>query len=115
MKTVVLDVRDFDDALSEISEKWESGESEETARISFDAPELLWEVLNARRWALLKALCGAGPISPEDAARKTGGDFRAVRADADALVRAGLLNRRPDGKVEFPFDAVKVEFFLHAA
>lgn len=33
------------------------------AVISFATPELLWRVLTAKRWELLKALCGAGPVS----------------------------------------------------
>ena len=32
-----------------------------------------------------------------------------------ALLDAGVLSRTPAGEVEFPFDAVKVEFFLQAA
>jgi hypothetical protein len=32
-----------------------------------------------------------------------------------ALLDAGVLSRSPDGKVEFPYDAVKVEFMLQAA
>ena len=35
--------------------------------------------------------------------------------DITALLEAGVLTRAADGKIEFPFDAVKVEFLLHAA
>jgi hypothetical protein len=30
-------------------------------------------------------------------------------------VEAGVLSRASDGRIEFPFDAVKVEFLLQAA
>jgi hypothetical protein len=32
-----------------------------------------------------------------------------------ALLEAGLRDRTPDGRIEFPYDAVKVEFLLSAA
>ena len=39
---------------------WKTAKAEKSARISFATPELLWKVLTAKRWELLKALCGAG-------------------------------------------------------
>lgn len=35
--------------------------------------------------------------------------------DAVALLEAGILQRAADGRIEFPYDAVKVEFLLSAA
>jgi len=35
--------------------------------------------------------------------------------DEAALLEAGVLSRATDGRIEFPFDAVKVEFLLRAA
>jgi predicted transcriptional regulator len=42
-------------------------------------------------------------------------DVKAVHGDVKALLAAGILDRTPDGQIEFPFDAVKVEFLLRAA
>ena len=81
----------------------------------FAAPELLWKVLSAKRWELLKALCAAGPVSIREAARRVGRDVKAVHGDVSALLDAGVLSRTDDGRIEFPFDAVKVEFLLQAA
>jgi predicted transcriptional regulator len=92
-----------------------TGIAEPEARIGFASPELLWQVLSAKRWELLKALCGAGPISIREAARRVGRDVKGVHGDVTALLNAGILNRTPEGGVEFPFDAVKVEFMLQAA
>ena len=78
-------------------------------------PELLWKVLTARRWELLKALCGAGPVTVREAARRVGRDVKAVHTDLSALLCAGVLNRTASGQVEFPYEAVKVEFLLQAA
>jgi predicted transcriptional regulator len=94
---------------------WKSGKAEKSARISFATPELLWKVLTAKRWELLKAMCGAGPISIREAARRVERDVKAVHSDITALLNAGVLDRVEDGRVIFPFEAVKVEFLLHAA
>jgi len=94
---------------------WKSGKAERSARISFATPELLWKVLTAKRWELLKAICGAGPISIREAARRVERDVKAVHGDVTALLDAGILDRVEDGRIVFPFEAVKVEFLLHAA
>ena len=115
MKTVTLDVRSSSDAMTDFSHAWKSGKAQKSARISFTAPELLWQVLTAKRWELLKALCGAGPVSIREAARRVDRDVKAVHGDITALLSAGVLSRAEGGGVEFPFEAVKVEFLLRAA
>ena len=101
--------------MADFSSAWKSGKGQRTARISFATPELLWEVLTAKRWELLKALRGAGPVSIREAARRVDRDVKAVHGDVTALLTAGVLNRAESGGIEFPFDAVKVEFLLQAA
>jgi predicted transcriptional regulator len=94
---------------------WKTGKEERAARITFATPELLWKVLTAKRWQLLKIMCGAGPLSIREAARRVGRDVKAVHTDVTALLNAGVLDRVEDGRVIFPFDSVKVEFLLHTA
>jgi predicted transcriptional regulator len=94
---------------------WKTAKAERSARISFATPELLWKVLTAKRWELLKAMCGAGPMSIREAARRVERDVKSVHSDITALLNAGVLDRVEDGRVIFPFDAVKVEFLLQAA
>jgi predicted transcriptional regulator len=72
-------------------------------------------VLSAKRWERLKTMCGVGPMSIREAARRAGRDVKAVHGDVTALLEAGVLSRSSDGKVEFPYDAVKIEFMLQAA
>ena len=115
MKTVTLDVRPPADAMADFSQAWKSGKAQKSARISFASPELLWQVLTAKRWELLKALCGAGPVSIREAARRVSRDVKAVHGDVTALLSAGVLSRAAGGGIEFPFEAVKVEFLLQAA
>ena len=82
--------------------------------ISFASAELLWQVLTRKRWELLHAMTGAGPISIRDAARRVGRDVKAVHGDMTALLNAGLVERR-DGGVIFPYAGVHVDFVLGIA
>lgn len=115
MKTVVLEVRSPAESMANFVQSWKSRKPERAARIGFASPELLWQVLTAKRWELLKTLCGAGPVSIREAARRVGRDVKAVHSDITALLAAGVLDRAEGGGVVFPFEAVKVEFLLKAA
>lgn len=117
MKTVTLDVKEPTAAYETFQTAWKGGRPARNT-ISFATPELLWKVLTAKRWALLRALTGAGPVSIREAARRVGRDVKAVHGDVTALIQAGLVQRvkRVGGEgIEFPYDAVKVEFLLNAA
>ena len=113
MKTVTLEVASREEvtrrALAAFTGK------KQQARISFATPELLWKVLTAKRWELLKVLAGQGPVTIREAARRVGRDVKAVHADVHALLKAGVLDKTDDGRIEFRFDAVRVDFTLHAA
>lgn len=115
MKTVILDVSPPRKAIDNLIRVWKSGKGEKAARISFASPELLWKVLSARRWEILKVLCGAGPLAIREVARRVGRDVKAVHGDVMALLDAGLVLRSGNGGVEFPYDAIKVEFLIEAA
>lgn len=115
MKTVILDVQSPQAAWAGLAHTWQTGKATAAARISFASPELLWKVLTLKRWELLKTLCGAGPVSIREAARRLGRDVKAVHGDVVALLNAGLLQRTEDGKIVFPYESVKVEFLLQAA
>src|ERR1700687_1906375 len=115
MNTVVLEVRSLADALADAARSMKTGKADTEARIGFASPELLWQVLTAKRWELLKAMRGAGPLSIREAARRVGRDVKAVHGDVKALLDAGVLSRNAAGAIEFPFESVKVEFMLRAA
>ncbi len=115
MKILTLDVRAPADSMADFARVWKAGKPEKSARISFATPELLWRVLTPKRWELLKALCGAGPVSIRETARRVGRDVKAVHGDVTAMLDTGVIERIVDGRIVFPFDAVKVEFLLRAA
>jgi len=101
--------------MADFASAWRSGKPQKAARLSFASPEVLWKVLTAKRWELLKALCGAGPISIREAARRVNRDVKAAHGDVTALLNAGVLDRAEGGGIVFPYEAVKVEFLLEAA
>src|SRR5881392_2676417 len=115
MKTVTLDIRSPADAMTDVIHAFKTAKPQPSARISFATPELLWKVLTAKRWELLKALCGAGPVSIRETARRVGRDVKAVHSDVTALLNAGVLEHAEGGGIVFPFEAIKVEFLLQAA
>ena len=115
VSTVVLEVGSLKESLARAAHAMKTRRAEREARIAFATVELLWEVLTAKRWELLKVLCGAGAVSIREAARRVGRDVKAVHGDVTALLAAGILERSSDGRIQFPFDAINVEFLLKAA
>jgi predicted transcriptional regulator len=101
--------------MADFARTWKTGKAQKTARFSFATPDLLWRVLTEKRWQLLKVLCGAGPVSIREAARRVGRDVESEHGDVTSLLNAGVLERNENGQIVFPFDAVKVEFLLQAA
>lgn len=113
MNALTLDVRTLADTLSDFSHAWKTGEAS-APRISFETTELLWKTLTAKRWEILKAMTGAGPLALREIARRVGRDVKAVHTDVHALLDAGLIDR--DGRAfVFPYGAVHVDFMLEAA
>jgi predicted transcriptional regulator len=80
----------------------------------FETIEDLWETLTLKRWAILQTLTGSGPLALWEIARRVGRKVESVEADVQALVNAGFLEKLDDGRTEFPFDAVHVDFMLRA-
>lgn len=85
------------------------------AFISFATVELLWKVITPKRWELLRAMTGAGPLGIRELSRRVGRDVKSVHGDLSALLKAGVLDRTEDGRVVFPYDEIHVDFVLRAA
>ena len=114
MKTLALQVRSLKGALNEVASAVGNRRATNTARISFASPELLWQVLTARRWEILKAMTGAGALSIREIARRVERDVKAVHADVHALLNAGIISKTAEGRIVFPYDAIHVDFVLKA-
>ena len=60
-------------------------------------------------------MTGAGAISIREASRRLGRDVKAVHGDVQKLLNVGILQKTDKGQIEFPFDALHVDFMLKAA
>jgi predicted transcriptional regulator len=85
------------------------------AFITFDSPALLFKIFSGKRWDLLKAMAGAGPMTIREAARRSSRDVKAVHGDIQSLLKVGILEKTPEGKVFFPFDTMHIDFMLKVA
>ena len=112
MNTVTLSVASREDVTRRALSAFEG--QAQGAHISFASAELLWKTLTRKRWELLRAMTGQGAMSIREAARRVGRDVKAVHGDVHALINAGVLDRT-EGGVEFPYDAVHVDFTLTKA
>jgi predicted transcriptional regulator len=113
MATVIFDVAseaDFDASV----EAAFRGEQQEP-RISFASAELLFSIMTAKRWEVVRAMTGAGPLSIREVARRVGRDVKGVHGDVQALLKCGVLDKDSTGRVVFPFDAIHVDFMIEAA
>lgn len=113
MKTVTVEVASTQEVTRRALEALKG--RRQRARISFATPELLWKVLTAKRWEVLKAMAGRGPLTIREVARSVHRDVKAVHGDVHGLLDAGLLERTETNRVVFPYDAIRVEFTLRAA
>jgi len=113
MTTVTLEVSSREETDRRFVRAFEG--KRQGAFISFETPALLFKVLTQKRWELLSAMTGAGPITLREAARRVERDVKAVHRDVHALLDAGILRKTGEGRIVFPFDAVRVSFVLQAA
>ncbi len=113
MTTVTLQIANLKEVKRRARSAFEG--KRQGSRISFSTPELLFKLLTAKRWELIRSLCGAGPVTIREAARRVDRDVKVVHSDVHALLDAGLLQKTGEGLVVFPFDAIRIDVMLRAA
>jgi len=62
----------------------EDRQPEAAARLDFESLEGAWKLLSGRRWAILRAMAGQGPLAIREIARRVDRDVRAVHSDVRA-------------------------------
>jgi predicted transcriptional regulator len=114
MKTVRIGVA----SRAEVSARFKAafrGEKQ-GSHISFPSLELMHRVLTPNRWRMLQAMMASGPVGIRELARKLDRDVKSVHVDVQALLNAGVIDHTAEGdKIEFPYDAVHVDFTVEAA
>lgn len=113
MKTVTIGVVSPDESKTRARRAFKG--EKQGAFISFASLGLLWKVLTPKRWQIVRAMTGAGPLSIRAVARRVGRDVKSVHGDVQALLKAGVLDRAADGRIVFPYDEIHVDFVVRAA
>ena len=85
------------------------------AFIGFPSVELLWKVMTPKRWEIVRVMTGAGPLAIREVARRAERDVKSVHGDVQILLNAGILDHSDDGRIQFPYDQVHVDFIVRAA
>ena len=113
MKTITLQVAKLEQVKRRARDAFAG--KKQGARISFATPELLFRLLTAKRWELIRALAGAGPMTIRETARRLNRDVKGVHGDVHALLNAGVIQKTADNRIVFPFDIIRVDMMLRAA
>lgn len=114
MSTLTIDVRSPFASLADAVQALETGRPL-GPRYSFLSARAQMHTLGGKRFELIQALAGAGAVTIREAARRVERDVKAVHGDVQTLLAGGVLDKTADGKIEFPYDAVHVDFLLKAA
>ena len=112
MAAVTIGIAELDDTKSRMLRAF--ADNEQGVFITFPTVELLWKVTTPKRWELLRAMAGAGPLAIREVARRSGRDVKSVHGDVSALIQAGVIERTENGRVVFPYDEIHVDFVLRA-
>lgn len=112
MTTLIIDVADLEAVKASMKAAFR-GEPQGCS-YSFRSEERLLSTLNPNRWAIVKALTGAGPLGVRELARRVGRDIKGVHTDAQTLVLCGLIDKTADGKLHLPYDEVHLNLVAKA-
>jgi len=82
--------------------------------LNFESAGSFFGKLTERRWALVHALQGQGPMSVRELARRMARDVRRVHDDVEVLAELGLVERTDSGGVVCPFEAVHIDMRMTA-
>lgn len=88
---------------------------EQPGVIAFETMDVLLKVLTSGRWQLLRTLRAAGPMSIRRLSQDLRRDYRAVHADVQALISAGLIDRTTAGGIRVPWDRITAEMAIDLA
>jgi predicted transcriptional regulator len=115
---IKIGVGDAATTAKDFIEAWKLAERGETVqekhRLHFEDIEVLLKTLTPGRWALLKNLHAAGPMSIRGLAKNLGRDYKNVHTDVRCLENIGLIGRTKNNRIKVPWDIVEARLMLAA-
>lgn len=105
------------ESFEEASKSFVAAMSGQAADVPFsltfpDIESLAKTMLGAGRLQIINAMTSAGAMSIRELARRIGRDFRGVHRDVQALLNAGVIDHDDQGKIVFPYSAIRFDFTL---
>ena len=88
---------------------------QQAPRMDFASADDLFSTMTAERWRLVRSMAGAGALSVLELTRRTRRDPDDVYADVRTLLACGVLYSTGDGRIIFPYTAVRIDVTLEAA
>jgi predicted transcriptional regulator len=113
MGTVTIGIATMDDVKRSLLAAFQGKQQGEF--ITFPSVAALMETLTPKRWEIIQAMTGEGPMSIRAVARLVNRDVKAVHGDVQALLLTGVLDKDGSGQVVFPYDAIHVDFTIGKA
>ena len=98
MNTLIIGNQPAPERRADIVRAWKTNKPETAARLDFESLEGAWKLLGAKRWGILRAMAGQGPLALREVARRVGRDVRAVYSDVRALHLSGVIDKTPEGQ-----------------
>jgi predicted transcriptional regulator len=112
MNTLIIGNQPVAERRADIVRAWKTGKPEAAARVDFESLEGAWKLLNAKRWAILRAMAGRGPLAIREIARRVGRDVRTVHSDVRALHLSGVIDKATEGKTILPYEVIRLDLVL---
>lgn len=113
MRTVTIGVSSIDDFNRSVKAAFRGVRQQ--PRIDFASAELMFKIMTGKRWGIVEAMIGAGPMSIREAARRVKRDVKGVHGDVQALLNAGVLEKDEGGRIVFPYDRAHIDVVVKAA
>jgi predicted transcriptional regulator len=113
MKTVTFGVSSIEDFNRSVKAAFRG--RRQPPRIDFVSAELMFKIMTAKRWEIVRAMAGAGPVSIREVARRVKRDVKGVHADVQALLKSGVLEKDENRRVVFPFERIRIDVLMDAA
>ena len=107
MDTLIIGNRSPAQRRADIVHAWKAGEPEAAARLDFESLEAAWQLLNGKRWAILRMMAGQGPLAIREIARRVGRDVRALHL-------SGVIDKTEGGQMVLPYDTIRLNFEFEA-
>lgn len=114
LRVSVMPVQQAIDGLKTDFAKALSGKEMGNRLIFPDVKTLTYVLLNANRMTLLEIMTGAEAMSIRELSRRLNRDFKAVHTDVQALLNAGVLDKK-GAKIIFSYDEIHFDFVVGKA